>query len=41
MRSSFAQNIAATHIAPHSAAWEEDEEFPVELYKTASAAGMG
>lgn len=27
-------------IAPHSAAWEEDESFPLELYAKAGAAGM-
>ncbi|MEO7732650.1 MAG: acyl-CoA dehydrogenase family protein [Kofleriaceae bacterium] len=35
-----ARRFAQTHIAPHGAAWEEDEAFPVELYKTAVAAGM-
>ncbi|MGE5182257.1 MAG: acyl-CoA dehydrogenase family protein [Acidobacteriota bacterium] len=33
------RRFAQTHIAPHSAQWEEDEEFPAELYKTAAAAG--
>jgi len=35
-----ARRFAQTHIAPHGAAWEEDEAFPVELYQAASAAGM-
>src|SRR5215467_10784692 len=35
-----ARKFAQTHIAPFGAAWEEDEEFPLELYKTAAAAGM-
>src|SRR3954464_10503483 len=35
-----ARRFAASHIAPHGAQWEEDEEFPVELYKTASSAGI-
>src|SRR5215468_6119659 len=35
-----ARRFALTHIAPHGAAWEEDEEFPIELYRTAAAAGM-
>ena len=34
------RRFAQTHIAPHGAEWEEAEEFPVELYKTASAAGI-
>ncbi|MCX5742736.1 MAG: acyl-CoA dehydrogenase family protein [Proteobacteria bacterium] len=32
------KRFAETHIAPDSAAWEEDEEFPIELYRTAAAA---
>ena len=28
------------HIAPHGAAWEEDEEFPIELYEGRGAAGV-
>jgi acyl-CoA dehydrogenase len=35
-----ARRFAQAHIAPHGAEWEEDEEFPVELYRTAAAAGM-
>jgi len=34
------RRFAQTHIAPHGAQWEEDEEFPVELYKTAATAGV-
>jgi acyl-CoA dehydrogenase len=34
------RKFAATHIAPKGAEWEEAEEFPVELYKTAAAAGI-
>src|SRR5262245_22376139 len=35
-----ARRFAQTHIAPHGAAWEEDEEFPAELYRTACSAGV-
>ena len=35
-----ARKFAQVHIAPHGAAWEEDEGFPVELYRTAADAGM-
>lgn len=35
-----ARRFAQTHIAPHGADWEENEEFPIELYKTACAAGV-
>jgi acyl-CoA dehydrogenase len=35
-----ARRFAQTHIAPHGAVWEENEEFPIELYRTAAAAGM-
>ena len=35
-----ARRFAQTHIAPHSAEWEEAEEFPIELYRTACAAGV-
>jgi acyl-CoA dehydrogenase len=31
---------AATHIAPHAAEWEENEDFPVSLYARAGADGM-
>ena len=31
-----ARKFAQTHIAPFGAAWEEDEEFPLEMYKTAA-----
>jgi acyl-CoA dehydrogenase len=34
------RKFAATHIAPRGAEWEEAEEFPVELYKIAAAAGI-
>ncbi|MBA3396073.1 MAG: acyl-CoA dehydrogenase family protein [Deltaproteobacteria bacterium] len=34
------RRFAETHIAPRSAEWEEDEEFPIELYKTAATAGI-
>src|SRR4026209_2072625 len=34
------RRFAQTHIAPHGAQWEEDEEFPIELYKTAATAGV-
>jgi len=35
-----ARRFAATHIAPHAHAWEEANEFPLELYRTAAEAGM-
>jgi acyl-CoA dehydrogenase len=35
-----ARKFAAHHIMPHGADWEENEEFPIELYKTACAAGV-
>lgn len=35
-----ARGFASVHIAPHGAAWEEDEAFPVELYAQAAAAGI-
>ena len=35
-----ARAFAATHIAPHGAAWEEDEGFPAALYAQACAAGI-
>ena len=35
-----ARRFAQTHIAPRSAEWEEDEEFPLELYATAARAGV-
>ena len=35
-----ARRFAATHIAPHGAAWEEAEEFPIELYPAAATAGI-
>jgi len=35
-----ARRFALAHIAPHGADWEEDEAFPIELYRTAAAAGM-
>jgi acyl-CoA dehydrogenase len=35
-----ARRFAQTQIAPHGADWEEDEAFPIELYRAACAAGM-
>ncbi len=35
-----ARKFAAHAIAPHGAAWEEAEEFPVELYAAAARAGI-
>ena len=35
-----ARRFAQAHIAPHGADWEEAEEFPVELYQRAAAAGI-
>ncbi len=35
-----ARRFAERHVAPRSAEWEEDEEFPAELYATAAAAGI-
>jgi len=35
-----ARKFALAHIAPHGARWEEDEEFPVELYAAAGRAGI-
>jgi len=35
-----ARRFAQSQIAPHGAQWEEDEEFPIELYKTAATAGI-
>ncbi len=35
-----ARRFAETEIAPHSAEWEEAEEFPRELYRRAAAAGQ-
>ncbi|HLL20614.1 MAG TPA: acyl-CoA dehydrogenase family protein, partial [Kofleriaceae bacterium] len=34
------RRFAHAHIAPHSAAWEEAEEFPLELYRVACDAGV-
>jgi acyl-CoA dehydrogenase len=34
------RKFAQAHIAPHSAAWEEAEEFPAQLYETAAKAGI-
>jgi acyl-CoA dehydrogenase len=34
------RRFASTEIAPHSAAWEEAEEFPRELYRLAAEAGL-
>jgi acyl-CoA dehydrogenase len=35
-----ARRFAEAHIAPRGAEWEENEEFPIELYRTAAAAGI-
>jgi acyl-CoA dehydrogenase len=35
-----ARRFAEAHIAERSASWEEDEEFPIELHRTAAAAGI-
>ena len=35
-----ARRFAQTHIAPHGAEWEENEEFPASLYATACKAGV-
>ncbi len=35
-----ARRFAHEHIAPHAARWDEDEEFPVELYRAIAAAGL-
>jgi acyl-CoA dehydrogenase len=35
-----ARRFAEQAIAPHGAEWEEAEEFPVELYRAAAAAGI-
>ncbi len=34
------RKFAQAHIAPHGAQWEEDEEFPIELYALAAKAGL-
>jgi acyl-CoA dehydrogenase len=34
------RRFASAQIAPRGADWEEDEEFPVELYRAAGAAGV-
>jgi acyl-CoA dehydrogenase len=35
-----ARKFARAHIAAHGAQWEEDEEFPVDLYRSAATAGL-
>jgi acyl-CoA dehydrogenase len=35
-----ARRFAQSHIAAFGAEWEEAEEFPIELYRTAAAAGI-
>lgn len=35
-----ARRFAQEHIAPHAARWDEDEEFPIELYREIAAAGL-
>jgi len=34
------RRFATTHVAPRSAEWEEDEEFPIELYRQAATSGV-
>ncbi len=34
------RGFAQQHIAPFGAEWEENEEFPIELYRTAARAGV-
>ncbi|MGE0551651.1 MAG: acyl-CoA dehydrogenase family protein [Kofleriaceae bacterium] len=34
------RKFAQAHIASHGAAWEENEEFPIELYRAACDAGL-
>jgi len=34
------ERFAAAEIAPHADAWEEAEEFPLDLYRSAAAAGV-
>lgn len=34
------ERFAAAEIAPHADAWEEAEEFPLDLYRRAAAAGV-
>jgi acyl-CoA dehydrogenase len=34
------RRFAETEIAPYSAEWEENEEFPIELYRKAAGAGI-
>ena len=34
------RGFAQQHIAPYGAEWEENEEFPIELYRTAARAGV-
>ncbi len=34
------RGFAQQHIAPFGAEWEEDEEFPIELYRTCARAGV-
>jgi acyl-CoA dehydrogenase len=36
----IARRFASTHVAPRGAEWEEDEEFPIELYKQAAVSGV-
>ena len=36
----IARRFAANHVAPHGADWEENEEFPLELYRVAASAGV-
>jgi acyl-CoA dehydrogenase len=35
-----ARRFATEHIAPFAAKWDEDEEFPIELYRTIADAGL-
>jgi acyl-CoA dehydrogenase len=36
----IARRFGAAHVAPKGAEWEEDEEFPIELYAQAAASGV-
>jgi len=36
----IARRFASTHVAPYGAEWEENEEFPIELYRQAAVSGV-
>jgi acyl-CoA dehydrogenase len=36
----IARRFASSHVAPHGAEWEENEEFPIELYRQAAVSGL-